>query len=150
MSETKKGPGSPLKTQESDWPRDLLDAQIRNFSERVTKERFDQDEMWGAQNIPDLQPRSDGTHQVGRSYRMMETIMKYQCDRAAADGHRSMDLVLLEEVFEALAAVVAIGEERDPIAREARMVHAIKELVQVAAVSTKWGAMIERDEPRHG
>lgn len=144
-------PGTPLPpTADHVWTEEEVGRQIRKFAFDVISERLAQEQRWGRQNIPDLQKGSDGVREIGLPYRSLEQIMKYQCDRARDLGRRSMDLVLLEEVFEALAKAVEVAdaetaEERDDLRKKL-----IEELVQVAAVATKWAAMVERDEPRHG
>lgn len=144
-------PGTPLPpTADHVWTTAEIYAQIRHYAQAVTEERFRQEKRWGHQNIPDLQKGSNGTHEVGRPYRTMEQIMKYQCDRARDLGRRSMDLVLLEEVFEALTKAVEVSDAATPEERDALREQLIEELVQAAAVCLKWAAMVERDEPRHG
>lgn len=147
MSDARVRPESP--PSDSKWSQDDIDRQTEEFAAEVIAERIRQDERWGVQNIRDLQFGGNGRNEIGRSYRQLEQIMKYQCDRAAADNRRSMDLVFLEEVFEALAAVVNLAD--GPLEnREALKIKAGEELIQTAAVCLKWAAMIERDEPRHG
>jgi hypothetical protein len=133
-----------------EWTDEEMAEQTATLLECVGKERERQEDLWGVQNIPDLQKGATGAHEVGRSYRQMASIMKYQCDRNRAEGHRSMDVVLLEEIFEALEVAVEIAEASDPAEILKLKEQMIEELVQSAAVCLKWAAMVERDEPRHG
>lgn len=138
----------PTGTNE-EWSPFAIRDQIRKIASAVVEERYAQEDRWGPQSIPDVQPGSDGTAQVGQSYRTMAKAMKHQCDQAREEGRRSLDLVLLEEVFEALEVAVELqyadGDDRDRLLQEL-----ITELIQVAAVAQKWVGIIERDEPRHG
>ena len=90
----------------------------------VQSERERQDAKWGEQNHP------DGTG--GARYARQAMAARRDCQFAASDpglGAR-WDLILLEEVHEALA-------ESDPAALRA-------ELVQVAAVAVAWIGAIDR------
>jgi hypothetical protein len=78
----------------------------------------------------------------------MASIMKYQCDRNRAEDRRSMDVVLLEEVFEALEKAVEAADATTGTGRKEALSDLVEELVQTAAVCLKWAAMVERDEPR--
>ena len=92
----------------------------------VMEERAAQDLTWGEQNHPLHDPISpDGVVLMGRSYAALELMMK-----ARFAEHRSGAVILLEEVFEALAA-------KD-------LVHARTELVQVAAVAVMLVEGIDR------
>jgi hypothetical protein len=87
-------------------------------------ERERQDAKWGAQNHP------DGTG--GKFYSLRAEQARRECQRAAADpdvGPR-WALILLEEVYEALA-------ETDPDLLRA-------ELIQVATVCQNWAEAIDR------
>lgn len=72
-------------------------------------------EKFGVQSHP------DGT---GDLYRALANILRDTCDKATQDGGLTWNLILAEEVYEALA-------ESDPAALRA-------ELVQVAAVALSW------------
>lgn len=132
------------------WAYGDVQEQIKRLCADVTAERHRQEAVWGRQNIRDLQPGSNGVRETGRPYRHWEQVLKYQCDRARDSGSRSMDLVLLEEVFEALAKAVELSETGDPEQRAKLGGEMVTELIQVAAVSVKWAGIIERGEPRHG
>lgn len=138
----------PTGTNE-EWSPFAIRDQIRKIASAVVEERYAQEDRWGPQNVFDLQPGSDGESEIGRSYRTMAKAMKHQCELAREEGRLSLDLILLEEVFEALEAAVCLayadGEDRDRL-RECL----IAELIQVSAVAEKWAAITERDEPRHG
>lgn len=138
-----------IPAQRSPGEDSPVGRQIWKIAYAVIAERFEQERRWGPQNVFDVQPGSDGTHQVGQSYRAMAKILKHQCDSARAAGSESLDLILLEEVFEALEIAVEIQHARD-IDRDLLRQSLIEELVQVAAVAEKWVAITERDEPRHG
>lgn len=140
----------PGPTSDRKWTAEEVRGQTPGLLDRVRKERERQEDLWGVQNIPDLQKGATGAHEVGRSYRQMASIMKYQCDRNRAEDRRSMDVVLLEEIFEALEVAVEITEASDPAEILKLKEQMIEELVQSAAVCLKWAAMVERDEPRHG
>lgn len=133
-----------------EWSKQEITIQTSDLCARVFDERLSQEKTWGRQNIHDLQKNSTGVHEIGRSYRSMAKIFKYQCDLARDEGRRSMDLVLLEEVFEALEKMVEISDATNDLDREALKGEAVAELVQVAAVALKWAGIIERGEPRHG
>lgn len=147
MSDKERGPGAPSK-----WSHDQIMEQARALAGRVIDERKAQEERWGPQNVPNLQKNSDGRHEIGRPYRQFEQIFKYQCDRNRADGHESMDTIWLEEIFEALAAVVELEDVRpvndghDRAMYETAKAHAVEELVQAAAVALKFAGKIARDE----
>jgi hypothetical protein len=110
-----------------------------NVLGEVMAERAKQYEKWGDQVLPFHQPGDhNGVVIVGRSYTVMAEMMKTRCDiyrDHALAGHpdlRNNALVLLEEVFEALA-------ETDPVKIRA-------ELVQVAAVAVKAIETLDRRE----
>jgi hypothetical protein len=102
----------------------------------VAQERGRQEAKWGVQDMPD----GTGPREVGPGqpyyYSTMAEIAKQACDVARDADDRRMSLVLLEEVFEALA-------EDDPDALAA-------ELVQVAGVAVKWIQMIRRRHTYNG
>lgn len=147
MSEQKTSPSAPLAEP---WGHAEIMAQVSDLVNRVYTERRAQEQRWGPQDKPMIRRNSDGSKETGRAYRQWESIMKYQCDRAFADGHGSMDLVLLEEVFEALAALVLL-DDIEPLdvesheIYEARRAAAVKELIQVAAVAVKMAGQLERN-----
>lgn len=102
-----------------------------NILAEVMEEREKQFEKWGDQLLQfhDPQDRS-GIYLLGRPYAVLESMAKQRCDAyrsySAMPGRRDVRnnaLVLLEEVFEALAA-------KTPSDRRA-------ELIQVAAVAVK-------------
>jgi hypothetical protein len=141
-------PSAPL----SGWTLDQIKKQAYELAMRVVQERFAQEERWGPQELPMLKNRSDGKNETGRPYRQWEAIFKFQCDRNRADDNRAMDVVLLEEVFEALAALVELADTlpltdgRDRALREEAKKHAVIELIQVAAVAVKMAGIIERTD----
>ncbi|WP_084960213.1 hypothetical protein [Thermoactinospora rubra] len=87
----------------------------------IQAERIAQDARWGIQDLP------DGTSPADAS--VAETAKKATAD-AAADGTLTWCHILIEEVLEAFA-------EADPDRLRA-------ELVQVAAVATKWIQALDR------
>jgi len=135
-------------TADHEWSAEEIRHQIAYFARKVSEERLAQEDRWGKQNVPDLQEGTNGVHIVGRPYRSMAQIMKYQCRKAHDEGHDSMDLILLEEVFEALEKAVEAADAPEGAIRDTVREELITELVQVAAVAVKWAAMVERDEPR--
>lgn len=155
MSEAERDRTIPSGDTPSKWTFDQIMEQARAMVEKTYDERYRQEKRWGPQNVPNLQKNSNGVHEIGRPYRQFEQIFKYQCDRNRADGHESMDTIWLEEVFEALAAIVELDnamplkEHEDAEAREiyrGLKAHAVEELVQAAAVALKFAGKIERDE----
>jgi hypothetical protein len=106
----------------------------------IAAERLSQDERWGVQRLADNDGTDDGTMLLGRSYATWARIFQLRCDRlrdewkAGRGDSRNMTVVLLEEVFEALAEATATRP--DPAALRA-------ELVQVAAVAVKWIEIID-------
>lgn len=100
-----------------------------NVLAEIMDERADQDRKWGEQNHPLHDPQSPtGLALLGHSYAQLEEIMK-----ARFEAERSGAVILLEEVFEALAA-------RD--VSDARA-----ELIQVAAVAVMIVEGIDRARP---
>lgn len=92
----------------------------------IRKERKRQDELHpGTADMPDGTQSSGGR----ATYR---NIAQYACDRAARENRLTFAHVLEEEVSEALA-------EEDP--EKLRV-----ELVQVAAVATKWIEKLDREK----
>lgn len=106
----------------------------------VMAERVAQDYLWGVQDFP-WHWRGDGrgVALTGRSYAAWAELYKAECDRRrrhvelGSNDSRSYALVLLEEVFEALA-------QTDPAKVRA-------ELVQVAAVAVKAIEALDRAHP---
>jgi hypothetical protein len=114
---------------------------LRVLSE-ITGERARQDVKWGEQNHPDF----TGPHRVflraiapaaGQlDYDALRHLTRAACQHAGDIDGDGWDLILLEEVFEALA-------EGDPEKLRA-------ELIQVAAVAVNWIESIDRrDEPAY-
>ena len=97
-------------------------SDIVNALADVADERNRQDARWGEQNHP------DGTG--GAVSEALADMAKADYERAAATGAMTWELVLWEEVAEALA-------ETDP----ARL---REELIQVAAVAVAWAECIDR------
>lgn len=106
--------------------RDRYRATVNVLTE-VMEERAAQDRTWGEQNHP-LHSTEDpwGLYLLGRTYSTLEQMAKQRF----AGGERSGALILLEEVFEALAA-------KD-------LVSARNEMVQVAAVAVMIVESIDR------
>lgn len=103
------------------WPvKELEPAAL--VSQEVIAERFQQDAKWGEQN------HRDGTG--SKFYQSMSRSYRIERKRADELGRVTWSLILLEEVFEALA-------ESDPAKLRA-------ELVQTAAVATAWVEAIDR------
>jgi hypothetical protein len=100
---------------------DICEA-VRVFSKLVLWERFKQDRKFGKQNHP------DGTPLEG--YIINADFYRDRCNKAAAAGRLSWDVIFLEEVYEALS-------ESDPEKLKA-------ELIQVAAVAAAWIEAIDR------
>lgn len=105
----------------------------------VLAERIKQHEQWGDQRFPFHHPvDSDGHGAFGGPYDSMAQAFKDICDarrdvaQQGGPDTRSNALVLLEEVFEALA-------ETDP----ARI---REELIQVAAVAVKAIETLDREQ----
>lgn len=149
MSEevTRPGAGS------SEWTFDNVMAQTRAMVEKIYDERHRQEKRWGPQDRPMVDHGADGHKEVGRPYRQWESIMRYLCDQRFAAGHGSMDVVFLEEVFEAMAALVALEDAKpcdpDDLGQQATYIaakeHAVTELIQAAAVAAKMAGQIERN-----
>jgi hypothetical protein len=88
----------------------------------VLAERIQQDAKWGEQNHPD--------NTGSRFYVERAIAARRNCQLAATNDTTAWDLVLLEEVYEALA--------------EGRPEQLRAELVQVAAVAVAWIEAIDR------
>lgn len=103
----------------------MISPETHRVGMEVLVERERQDDKWGEQNHP------NGT---GEDYADEASVARTRCDRATWNKELTWDLILLEEVYEALA-------ESDPAPLRA-------ELVQVAAVAQAWVEKIDRDEAR--
>ena len=90
----------------------------------VADERLRQDERWGEQNHP------DGTGHYEDGDAAKADRLKIQYAIASQNGVLNWRLILLEEVYEALA-------ESDPERLR-------EELIQVAAVAVAWAECIDR------
>ncbi len=102
-------------------------ARSRGFIlQAIHDERERQDQKWGEQNHPDFDLKHFA--RIAKA-----EVCRERCDTAAMSSHCSWDLILLEEVAEAVDAAHA-GEVRD--LRE--------ELLQVAAVAVSWIEAIDR------
>lgn len=101
----------------------------------IHHERERQNAKWGEQNHPDGTGPTHGLTRPGwpNSYPQIANDIRNAVDHAATNGESTWSLILLEEVFEALA-------EEDP--QRLR-----RELVQVAAVATQWVEAIDRRRP---
>lgn len=88
----------------------------------ILTERQRQDDKWGEQNHP------DGTGD--EHYKQMEEAYKFKVDSVAAVGEDTWDLILLEEIYEALA--------------ESDVTKLRKELIESAAVIVAWVGAIDR------
>jgi hypothetical protein len=121
--------GGEVRPTDAPAPASGGQARMRIISE-VLKERARQDRKWGQQDLPDgTGPDETGPGLIW-SYSDMRELAQEACNDARDADDRRMDLVLLEEVFEALAE-----KQPGPLRIE---------LVQVAAVAVKWIEMIDR------
>lgn len=98
----------------------------------VRLERAAQDGKWGEQNHPD--GIGDGATLFGIGFDRWAHVLREAVDRHAREHRTAWALILLEEVFEALA-------EDDPVKVRA-------ELVQVAAIAAAWVEAIDRRQAR--
>ncbi len=126
----------------TDAPRTETDLErwerTNNILGEIFEEREQQFEKWGDQLLRWDDPQDPtGVHLMGRSYTDFEQMAKQRCDAyrnySAQPGRpdiRNNALVLIEEVFEALAA-------KDPANVRA-------ELIQVAAVAVKAVEALDR------
>jgi len=129
LSDTYDTSKSVPLTQDAPAPASGGQARMRIISE-VLKERARQDRKWGQQDLPDgTGPDETGPGLIW-SYSDMRELAQEACDDARDADDRRMDLVLLEEVFEALAE-----QQPGPLRIE---------LLQVAAIAVKWIEMIDR------
>lgn len=95
-----------------------------NVLSDITAERKRQDAKWGEQNHP------DGTGSL--YYRAMAQMAKAECQESPQiNGEDRYSLILLEEVYEALA--------------ESDAAKLREELIQVAAVAVAWVEKIDRE-----
>ncbi|WP_432010152.1 hypothetical protein [Streptomyces cucumeris] len=120
------------------------DQPTRVVLDEIHAERLRQDEKWGEQNHPDIDPRDidvvtrDYFRQKAEIHRAVNeeratpsrTVGRCSACPEGDHTHTAWDVVLLEEAYEAL------GEE-DPARLRA-------ELVQVAAVAVAWVEAIDR------
>lgn len=104
----------------------------------VAQERAAQDEKWGEQNHPDVDPtlvnRPGGCspERMAEHYEIVSaTRAKFLCDTAADRGQVTYAHILIEEVAEVIEAATLRANLRE-------------ELVQVAAVATAWIEAIDR------
>lgn len=104
-------------------PPDLDRAKVTGVLDEVFAERVRQHDRWGQQDLPD----GEGSPQVDQHTLL---LIRAANASAVADGTLTWDLVLLEEVAEALV-------ETDPVKRRA-------ELIQVAAVAASWVEALDR------
>jgi hypothetical protein len=96
----------------------------------VAVERERQDGRWGEQN----HPNGTGLTVFGIGFEQWRDVIREEVDRRAREHVSVWSLILLEEVFEALA-------EGDPVKLRA-------ELVQAAAVAVSWVEAIDRRQAR--
>jgi hypothetical protein len=109
----------------------------------VALERQRQDKKWDEQNHRDgtgddrlllrgahVPGSGQGEHAMRPTYGTLAYVARLACQAAHRKGDDAWDLVLLEEVFEAMA-------EDDPVTLRA-------ELIQVAAVAVNWIECIDR------
>lgn len=101
--------------------RKLITPGMKSFAQKVDDERQRQLNLWGQQPLPD----GTGYPDQIESLAIVRAIVK----DAEEDGTLTHALVLVEEVYEALA-------ETDPVKLK-------EELVQIAAVCAKWTADID-------
>jgi hypothetical protein len=109
---------------------------LDNVLAEVAQERARQEAKWGVQDLPDGTGPLEMESWLPYDYDGLAEIAKEACDAARDADDRRMSLVLLEEVFEAMA-------EDEPVRLRA-------ELVQVAAVAVKWAQMIDRRHTYNG
>lgn len=98
--------------------------------DELRAERTRQEAKWGPQNLPDGTGPDWIAPGMAYGYGRMADLVRSACDTRREDDRRIMALVLLEEVFEALA-------ESDPVKLRA-------ELIQVGAVAVKWAEALDR------
>jgi hypothetical protein len=112
-----------------------MDADLENIerivgiSREIRAERKAQDAKWGPAREVANGSGEDATL-LGWTFTQLRGLMQAEVDRRAGSGDSTMALVLLEEVFEALA------ESDDSALRV--------ELIQVAAVAAKWVQIIDQ------
>ena len=135
------------------WLTGLSNSVVRGQANRtgvlreIAAERVRQDETWGEQNHPDIDPRDipgpTRNEYAFRAERWKEivaeratpTISGGRCHGHPAEPHvhSAWDAILLEEVYEALTE--AAGGDVAKLR---------KELIQVAAVAAQWVEAIDR------
>lgn len=107
--------------------------------DEILAERRRQDEKWGEQNHPDVDPvllkRRDGTRMCEEYEIPSETRAKWLCQEHARRGDISWPHIAVEEMSEAVAAFTTknVAEGR-------------RELVQLVAVVIQWIQAIDRRE----
>lgn len=148
---TQENSERPRAQAGSGWSLARIKTQAHELCMCTLAERFAQEERWGPQEAPMVRLESAGVLETGRTYDAWEGLFKYQNDRNGDDDR--MDVVLLEEVFEALAAAVVYergkaNADLDSEQGRAELAQAkesvISELVQVAAVALKMAGIVER------
>lgn len=126
----------------NDWvkrylPRWLQDA-LRT-SARTTEEIGRQFDLWGQQNHPNISQGEDREpHFVKESVSGALLSTRNCIDEAIKYGTLGWDLILTEEVYEALAEALVNKNDKA----------LVTELHQVAAVAESWIAAIERREAK--
>lgn len=106
-----------------------MSSRTRQVLAEVHAERIRQDELWGEQNKPDVQPAADAV--IRNTYRTLADVWKEANDRW---DNPHWDGIIQEEVYEALS-------EADPV-------RARKEWLQVAAVAVARVENLDRDAER--
>lgn len=119
-------------------------SQTREVIEEVLAERARQDDKWGEQNHPDVDPVLTGRKggcdatRMAQEYEMPgEHRAKFLCQSAAKRGQCTWTHIALEELAEAMSAATA-GDE---LATRA-------EVIQLAAVCVQWALAIDRRAER--
>jgi len=106
--------------------------------EEIQAERVRQDEKWGQQNLPHVDPvlaQRGASHQRIAEEHEIPTAdrAKFICQTAADRGQCSWTAIAVEELSEAVEA------HNDPVALRG-------ELIQLAAVVVQWVEAIDRAE----
>lgn len=112
--------------------------------EEVRAERARQDDKWGVQDLPCVDPvlagRAGGCspERMAEEYGVpTEARAKFLCQAAQAKGEHTFAHVVVEELCEAIGAAAAGDEEATR-----------KEALQLAAVCVQWAACIDRRRRR--
>ena len=100
----------------------MIDSKTHFVLLEVAEERAHQDNKWGTQHHP------NGTG--GLVAQALSAVYREECDNDVKKGLTTWKVILLEEVYEALA-------EEDPAKLR-------EELVQVCAVACSWVEAIDR------